>query len=216
MEKFRFKGVVFFAIGLIAVFLQGCGATGTSTFSPAFQAISPTQIAVVSVSGDIRGEAPKNQVEDFFAMEMMQKGYRIVERTRVESILAEQDFQRSEVTTAQGAAEIGRVLNVSAVVMLDVSVSGEQVSLTGRMVDPETAEILWIGTGRGGTGKTLATITGAAVGAVGGSRVRGSSRVPVTIAGGVLGGAVGHALAPEVADIVQRAIREMVKDIPRR
>lgn len=210
------KKLIFCLFCVTMFFLQGCGTRGTSTFSPSFSVVSPRRIAVVSISGDIRGEAPKNQVEDFFAMEMMQKGYQVIERTRVSRILEEQDFQRSEITTAQDAARKGQVLNVSAVVMLDVNVSGEQVSLTGRMIDPETAEILWIGTGRGGTGKTLATIAGAAVGAVGGSQVRGRSRVPVAIAGGVLGGAVGHALAPEVADIVQRAVKEMVRDLPNR
>lgn len=209
------KSVFWLLVCGVMICMQGC-ATGSSTFSPAFQAVSLDRIAVVEVSGDIQGQAPKNQVEDFFAMELLRKGYRVIERTRVESILEEQDFQHSEFTSSEAAIEKGRILNVAAVVMLDVAVAGEGVTVTGRMLDPETGEILWMGTGSGGTRKTLATVVGAAAGAMGGHQVRGRSRTLATITGGVLGGAAGHALAPEIAQVVQNAVREMVRDLPQR
>lgn len=213
----KFKHFTIMALCAAGLILQGC-ATGSSTFSPAFHQANIERVAVVGVSGDIRGQAPKNQVEDFFAQQMLMKGYRIIERSRVASILEEQDFQFSEATTSDDAARIGRILNVSAVIMLDVSVAGEKVSVSGRMVDPETAEVLWIGTGRGGTGRTLATVAGAAAGAAGGYQLGGSqaTRTAAGIGGGLLGGAAGHALAPQTARIVERAIERMVEDLPRR
>ncbi|MBS3754864.1 MAG: hypothetical protein KGY56_04115 [Desulfobacterales bacterium] len=194
----------------------GC-ATGDSTISPAFHKAQPEKIAVVDVGGDIRGDAPKNQVEDYFTAEMLKKGYRMIERNRVNKVLAEQDFQRSERTTSSEAARIGKVLNVPAVVMLEANVEGEKVSVTGKMIDTETAEILWIGTGGGGSGKTLATAGGAILGALGGSQIgSGSGRVVGGVAGGVLGGAAGKALSPQTAKVVQKAIKQMVAELPQR
>ena len=195
-------------------FLAGC-ATGESVTSPRFMQTRPERVAVVDITGDIRGETAKNQVENFLAMELMRKGYSVIERRRVRSVMAEQDFQLSERVTDPQAAEIGRILGVPAVVMLDVTVTGEKLSLTGRMVSTETGEILWIGSGRGGSGRTLATLFGGTAGAVAGSQVGGGrGRTVAMVAGGVLGGVTGHALTPQDERLVHRAIKQMINELP--
>ena len=132
-------------------------------------------------------------------------------------MLQEQDFQRSDRTTDAESAKIGKVLNVPAVMTLDANVEGEKVSVTGKMVDTETAEVIWIGTGSGGSGETLATAGGAVLGAITGSEVgSGSGRVVGSIAGGVLGGAAGNALSPQTAKVVKNAINQMVSELPDR
>ncbi len=212
------KYMVMVILPVVSFFLSlsGC-ATGESVVAPAFYELSPERIAIVDISGDIRGDAPKNQVGEYFAMELIRRGYDVVERGRVESILKEQDFQRSDVTTSEGAARMGEVLNVPAVAMLDVNLVGEKLSLTGRIVDTETAVILWMGSGRGGSGQALATIGGAAAGAAAGSQVGGGSgRTVATVGGAVLGGAAGHTLAPQTARVVQRAIKRMIRGLPER
>lgn len=196
------------------VWSTGC-ATGDSTVSPAFHEVKPEKIALVDISGDIRGDAPKNQVEDFFIAEMLKKGYRVIERSRVNKILNEQDFQQSDRTTDSEAAQIGKILNVPAVVTLDANVEGEKVSVTGKMIDTDTAEILWVGTGGGGSGETIATAGGAVIGALTGSQVGGGSgRVIGGVAGGVLGGAAGKSLSPQTAKVVKNAISHMVAELP--
>ncbi len=204
------------AVFIIAAFTKGC-ATGESVISPAFKEDPPNQIAIVDISGDIRGSVAKNQVGDYFAMELFRKGYEVIERRRVEHILEEQDFQRSDVSSSQEAARIGELLNVPAVAMLDISTRGEKLSLTGRIVRTETGSVLWIGSGRGGSGQTLATIGGAAVGAVAGSQIGGGSgRTAATIGGAVLGGVAGHSLSPQASRMVQRTIKKMIKELPER
>ncbi|MEF8941270.1 MAG: glycine zipper 2TM domain-containing protein [Desulfohalobiaceae bacterium] len=194
----------------------GC-ATGESTISPAFHELNPEKVALVDVSGDIRGEAAKNQVEDYFIAEMIDKGYRVIERSRVNKVLDEQDFQRSDRTTNAEASEIGKVLNVPAVITLDANVDGEKVSVTGKMIDAETAEVLWVGTSRGGSGQGLATVGGAIGGALLGSQVgSGAGKVAGGVAGGVLGGAAGQTMSPQTARVVQKAIKQMVADLPDR
>lgn len=209
---------IFFNIGLcvLFLFLVGC-ATGESTISPAFHDLNPQKVALVDVTGDIRGDAAKNQVEDFFIAEMMKKGYRVIERSRVNEVLQEQDFQRSDRTTDSESAQIGKVLNVPAVMTLDANVEGEKVSVTGKMIHAETAEVLWVGTGGGGSGETMATAGGAILGAIAGSQVgSGVGRVVGGVSGGVLGGAAGKTLSPQTAKVVKNTIQHMVEGLPDR
>lgn len=209
-------GLNYLVLFIAALLFIGC-ATGESTISPAFHELNPEKVALVDISGDIRGDAPKNQVEDYFVAEMIKKGYRVIERSRVNKILDEQDFQRSDRTTNAEASDIGKVLNVPAVITLDANVDGEKVSVTGKMIDAETAEVLWVGTSRGGSGQGLASVGGAIGGAVLGSQVgSGAGKVAGGIAGGVLGGTAGKAMSPQTARVVQKAIKQMVEDLPDR
>lgn len=212
--KFNHRFLTCMSLCLALLWLSAC-ATGESTVSPTFNSANLEKLALVDISGDIRGDAPKNQVEDFFTQEMFKKGYRLIERSRVNKVLNEQDFQHSDRTTNAEAAQIGRILNVPAVIMLDVNVAGEKVSITGKIVDTETAEIMWVGTGRGGSGGLVATIGGAVAGAAAGSLIGdGSGRTAAAVGGGVLGGAAGQTLAPQTARVVQRSVQEMVKELP--
>lgn len=206
----------YLVLSIAALLFIGC-ATGESTISPAFHELNPEKVALVDISGDIRGDAPKNQVEDYFIAEMIDKGYRVIERSRVNKVLEEQDFQRSDRTTNAEASEIGKVLNVPAVTTLDANVDGEKVSVTGKMIDAETAEVLWVGTSRGGSGQGLATIGGAIGGAALGSQVgSGAGKVAGGVAGGVLGGTAGQTMSPQTARVVQKAIKRMVEGLPDR
>lgn len=210
------KTIMKLSICTVAILLFGC-ATGEHVVSPKLQKTNIDKIAVVDISGDIKGDVNKNQIGDFFAMELIGKGYDVIERERVQEILDEQDFQRSGRTTKTEAATIGKILNVPAVAMLDVNVDGQKVSLTGRMVDVDTGQVLWIGTSRGGSGSTLSTVTGAVAGGLLGSQVgSGSGRTAATIAGGAVGGAAGNAMAPQTSRVVQKSIKKMVKELPSR
>ncbi len=212
----RYNWFAYMGLCLVLLFSAGC-ATGESTISPAFHEVAPDTVALVEVSGDIRGNAAKNQVEDFFTAEMLKKGYRVIERNRVNQVLDEQDFQRSERTSDSEAAQIGQVLNVPAVVMVNAGVDGEKVSITGRMVDAQTGEVLWIGTSRGGSGARVSKTGGAVLGAIAGSQIGGGrGRIVGGVAGGVLGGAAGESLSPQAARVVQKAIEEIVAELPER
>lgn len=212
MKNQRLLALISLCLALL--WISAC-ATGQSTASRSFQGEQPDKVALIDIAGDIRGNAPKNQVETFFTEEMLKKGYRVIERSRVEKVLQEQDFQHSDRTTNAGAAAIGKVLNVPGVIMLDVNIEGEKLTITGKIIDTETAEILWVGTGRGGSGRTVATIGGALLGAVAGSAVGdGSGRTAAAIGGGILGGAAGDALSPQTARVAQRAVEKMVEQLP--
>jgi len=204
---------------VVAVMLIGGCSSGESYVKAGYDFTSLNKIAVVDVQGDISGEPAKNQIADFFGMELLKKGFEPVERAQVQTVLKEQKFQTSGLTSQEGAAKAGRILNVPAVLVVNIPNFGEQMSMTAKMIDVETAGVLWMGSGSGKTQKTLSTIFGAAAGAgagaAAGAAVGGKdSTVIGGVAGGVLGGVAGHELSPQKAEKAQQIIKKICKGLP--
>ena len=204
-------------VGTVLVLAMGC----TSAESYARQGYDFGQVdkvAVVNVRGDLAGKAVRQQIFDYIAMELMKKGHTVIEREQMQSILEEQKFQRSDITTSQEAAMAGRVLNVPAVVMAAVNVRGERVTMTLKMVEVETAALLWTGTASGTTGRVLSTVGGAVVGAAGGVALGGdeTGKIAGGVLGGALGGAAGHQLAPSEDRVIRKLLRKVFKTLPQK
>ncbi|MHC4546551.1 MAG: glycine zipper 2TM domain-containing protein, partial [Planctomycetota bacterium] len=178
-----------------------------------------TKVAVVDVAGVVEGDAAKNQIADFFGMELLKKGYTVVERAQVQTLLDEQDFQASDLTGTVDAAKAGRILNIPVVLVVNIPKYNQDMSMTAKMIDVEDASILWMGSASGTTGKTLGTIFGAAAGAAAGAVVAGGDsddKLAGGIIGGVLGGVAGNALTPQQAENLQKMAKKMCKDLPLR
>jgi hypothetical protein len=203
-------------LAVSAVFV-GCNATGESYYQAGFDFNKLNKVAVLDVSGPVLSEAAKNQICDFFSMELLKKGYAPVERSQVQALLKEQRFQTSGMTTTKDAAHAGRILNVSAVLLVNIPTYEEKLSMSAKMVGVEGANILWVGTGYGSTGRTLSTILGAAGGAAGGAAVAGkSSRGAGAVAGGALGGIAAYALSPQQAEQFQKVVKQVCQNLPQR
>ncbi|UCE98950.1 MAG: hypothetical protein JSV82_07145 [Planctomycetota bacterium] len=199
-----------------ALLMTGC-PSGKGYFRADYDFTKVDKIAVVDVIGDVRGESAKNQISDFFVMELLKRGFAPVERAQVQVLLKEQQFQATDVTTAEGAAQAGKILNVPAVLFVNIPNFGDEMSLTAKMVDVEDGSILWMGSGTGKTGRMLSTVAGAAAGAGAGAAVVGEDdRAVGAIAGGVLGGVAGHALSPQKAAQAQQVIEKVCKSLPSR
>jgi hypothetical protein len=204
---------------IVAVMLIGGCSSGESYVKAGYDFTRLDKIAIVDVQGDISSEPAKNQIADFFGMELLKKGFEPVERAQVQTLLKEQKFQTSGLTSQDGAAKAGRILNVPAVLVVNIPNFGEQMSMTAKMIDVENAGILWMGSGSGKTQKTLSTIFGAAAGAgagaAAGAAVGGKdSTVIGGVAGGVLGGVAAHELSPQKAEKAQQVIKKICKGLP--
>jgi len=203
----------------IAVLLIGGCSSGESYVKAGYDFSRLDKIAVVDVQGDVGGEAAKNQIAGYFEMELLRTGYSPIERARMQSLLKEHEFQASDLTTDDGAARAGQILNVPVVLVVNIPNFDEEMSMTAKMIDVEDASIIWAGSGSGRTGRTLGTIFGAVAGAVGGAVIAGgdsSDRTAGAIAGGVLGGVAGQALSPQKAEQAQKVIKRMCKSLPYR
>jgi hypothetical protein len=205
---------------LAALIVGGCASgKGESYIRADYDFSKVTKIAVVEVSGAVRGEAVKNQIGDFFSMELMKKGYTPVERAQVQALLKEQKFQASDVTTDEDAARAGKILNVPAVMLVNIPTYKEEMNMTAKIIDVQDGSISWIGSGSGTTGKTFTTVLGAAAGAATGAVVAGGDtrdKVAGGVIGGVLGGVAGQALSPQQAEQVKKIIKKVCEDLPYR
>jgi len=202
-------------ITVAGVLAAGC-SSAESVVQRGYNFSKIDKTAVLDVSGHVSGAAARDQICDYFVMELMRAGYVVIERQKMQTILAEQKLQRSSLTTNAGAAQAGKILNVPAVVIGTVHVDGENISMTVKMIDVETTAIAWMATGKGSTRKTLATVGGAAVGAGVGVAVgtTGKGRTIGGAAGGVLGGVAGNAIAPEVDTVIRKIVTKIGKTIP--
>ena len=199
----------------------GCGSTHAESQAVAgYDFGKIDKIAIVEVTGRVYGDAVKNKVSDLFTMKLMEKGYMFIDRKDTKTLLKEQQFQASDLASKDGAAKAGRILNVPAVMVIDIpKYSGGKMDMTAKLIDVETAAILWIGNGTGNTNKGLSTIIGAVAGAGLGAAVGGHStgdRAIGAVVGGVVGGVAGNVLAPEEEDLVKKVIVKVVEKLPSR
>jgi len=211
---------------LAGVLLSMLAAAGCSSSKAESQAVAGydfgkiDKIAIVDVTGRVYGEAVKNQISNLFAMKLMEKGYKLIERKDIKTLLKEQQFQASDLASKEGAAKAGRILNVPAVMVIDIpKYSGGKMDMSAKLIDVEDATILWMGTGHGDTGKGLSTIVGAVAGAGLGATVGGHStgdRAIGAVVGGVVGGVAGNVLAPEQEAVLNKVIVKVIEKLPSR
>lgn len=197
----------------IMVAVGGC-ASGEGIFKAGYDFSSIDKIAVVEVTGYFKQEGVRNQIASFVEMELLERGYSPIERSRIQSLLDEQEFQASEITSPDGAAKAGQILNVPVIIVIDVPEFGEEISVTGKMLDVKDAGILWVGSGKASTGKFLTTALAATAGAVAGAAIDGDHKTEGAIGGGVLGGVLGYTLSPKAADSARKAIGKMCDTLP--
>jgi len=201
--------------------MTGCASSRAEGYARlGYDFTSLSRVAVVHVTGDVHGEPAKNQITDFFNQQLLRRGYSPIERQQIREVLAEQDFQASDVTGAEGAARIGRILNVDAAVMVNIPRFDERMNMSARMVDVETGEVIWSASGSGRTGRNLNRAVGALVGAAAGAGVGAgvSDDTGVTIVGGAAGaaggGLIGAALTPQKERQAQRVIEKLAESLP--
>ena len=192
---------------IVLLFISGCAAGRAESHSRAGYNFSMLDsVAVVAVEGALQSEAAKNQVAECFEMELLKKGYAPKEWSNVAAALKEQEVQASELNTEEGVAEVGEIVNVPAIMIVNVPHFGDEIVITAKLVDVADGSVLWIGSGTSKIGGLFDF--------GGGSR---ENELFSNVPGGVMGGGVAaYALTPQEADKVQRLIRRMCKTLPSR
>jgi hypothetical protein len=205
----------------VVVLVCGCATqVGESQGRVGYDFSKVDKVAVLDVTG-AANEAVKNQIGDFFVLELLKKGYAPVERQRVQELLKEQQFQTTTgITSTEDAVKAGRILNVPAVVLVSIPDNEEEVSMTAKLVCVEDGSILWQATGYGKKNTWMGTILGAVAGAAGGAAIGNTGghdgAVIGGVAGGVVGGMAGQTLTPQQAEQIQKIVKEMCKQMPPR
>jgi len=105
---------------LIVAFAIGC-VSSQSFVKPGVDFSNYKRIAVVSFDSVMGSVAIENEMADLFGMELLRRGFNLIERTQVDKLLEEQGFQASDYTTPENMAKLGKILNVQAIITGSVS-----------------------------------------------------------------------------------------------
>ena len=200
---------------VVLLIIGGCSSgVGESSYRVGYDFSKVDKVAIVAVEGAVRNEPAKNQIAQFFAMELLKRGYAPVGRAQVKTLLKKQELPSIDPTTAEGATQAGQILKVPVVLVVNIPYFGEQVSMTAVMLDVEDGSFLWIGSGSGRTEGALSTIlgTGAEAGVVAGGEDE-------QVLGGIIGGQLataGQALTPGEANSVQTVVKRICRSLPPR
>ncbi|MCP4609975.1 MAG: hypothetical protein GY845_14800 [Planctomycetes bacterium] len=192
---------------LIAVlFIGGCASGRAESHSRAGYNFSMLDsVAVVAVEGALQSQTAKNQIAEYFEMELLKKGYAPKEWSNIAAALEEEEVQAEDLGTEAGLAEAAEIINVPAILIVNIPHFGNEMFITAKMVDVADGSVLWIGSATSKTGGWLSFGSGAGASAEN------------ELFGGVLGGAGSvSTLSPQESEQVQRLIRRMCKTLPSR
>ncbi len=195
---------------IIAVlFIGGCASGRAESHSRAGYNFSMLDsVAVVAVEGALQSEVAKNQIAEYFEMELLKRGYAPKEWANISALLKEQEVEASDLNTEAGATEAGEIINVPAVLIVNIPHFGDEIFITAKMVDVADGSVLWIGSG---TSKIKGLLDfGSGWGAGG----REENELFGGVTGGVMGGVAGYVLSPQEAERAQRLIRRMCSSLP--
>ncbi len=198
---------------LIAIlFIGGCASGRAESHSRAGYNFSMLDsVAIVAVEGALTSQAAKNQIAEYFEMELLKKGYAPKEWSNIAAALEEQEVKAEDLSTEEGLAEAAEIVNVPAILIVNIPHFGDEIFITAKMVDVTDGSVLWIGSGTSKTGGILG------LGSGWGSRAREENELFGGINAGVMGGGVSaSALSPKEAENAQRLIKRICNTLPSR
>jgi hypothetical protein len=196
-----------------ALLISGCASRmEDSSAKVGYDFSGIEKVAIVSVEGTIRSETARDQIAEFFAIELLNHGYSPIGRPQVRRLLARRAAEANEpeytdLSNPEEAVEIGEALKAPAVLTINIPHFGEVISITATMIDVEDGSILWIAhsSGHGATG-------GSGLFGMGGGSTEGDD----LLSGPPAGASSGLPLSPEEADRIQAIIKDVCRSLPSR
>ncbi len=197
-------------LAVAVLLIGGCISSQDSSSRVGYDFAGVDKVAIVAVEGAVTSEAAKDQIADFFSMELLEKGYAPVGRAQVRAQLREQEPEWEGLTTSEAAVQVGLILDVPAVLAIRVPHFGEEISITAQMINVEDGSTLWLASGSGKGKRTLSGMFGF------GSKGRSEDQLMGNVMGGPtpLGGPVDMPLTPEEAGKAQDIVKRMCRSLP--
>ena len=196
-------------LAIALILIGGCRSEQESSFRSNFDFSAVNTVAIVSVEGAVPSEVAKDQIADLFAIELLEQGYAPMGRPQVRATLAKQDIEDeiADLTTPEGAVAAGLLLNVPAVLTIQVPHFGQEISITATMIDVQDGSTLWLANGTGKGSRGFSSIFG--------SKTGGEDE---SLLGPVMGDVMGvskEPLTPEDAEKAQRVVKKMCRSLPK-
>jgi len=206
---------------LCAALLPACASTKGESFTKAgFDPLSVERIAVVDGNNPTFKPETRQILVDSTQMEFLRKGWNVVERSNIQKAIDELNFQNTDLASPDQRKQLGHVLNVDALTFVNIGGNTDEMSITIKMIDVETGDLLWMGSGDGSLNTGLSTITGVLIGAAAGAAVgnnMGDNNAGTGAAiGGIAGGVIGHGLTPSALENAKDLVKEICTSAPKR
>jgi hypothetical protein len=197
-------------LAIAVLLVVGCRTQQESSFRAGYDFSGVDKVAIVSVEGAVPSEAAKDEIADFFSIELLAKGYAPMGRAQVRATLSEQQVEdmneTTDLSTPEGAIAAGTALNVPAVLTITIPHFGDEISISAKMIDVEDRSILWLAKGAGKGGGTFSSLFGSK-----------SGKENEGLLGPVMGdemGATNEPLSAEDAKRIQRIVKKMCGSLP--
>jgi hypothetical protein len=200
--------IVIHTLAIAILLIGGCRSQRESSFRTDYDFSAVSKVAIVSVEGVVPSEVAKDEIADFFAIELLEHGYAPMGRAQVRATLAEQETNNeiADLTTPEGAVAAGMLLNVPAVLTIRIPHFGKEISITATMIDVDDSSILWLANNKGSGGGGFSSMFA--------SKSRGGEEEGLLGPFGDEMGASNEPLAPEDAEKAQRIIKRMCRSLP--
>ena len=201
--------IVINTLAIALLLISGCRSQQESSFRSGYDFSAVNKVAIVSVDGVVPSEVAKDEIADFFAIELLDHGYAPMGRAQVRATLAEKETNNeiADLTTPEGAVAAGLLLDVPAVLTVRIPHFGKEISITATMIDVEDSSILWLANNKGSGGGGFSSMFGSK------SQVSEEERLLGPLMGDVMG-VSNEPLAPEDAERAQRIIKKMCRSLP--
>lgn len=206
---------VFYVLVMSVLLIGGCRPSQKSSSRIGYDFSGVNKVAIVTVQGSLKSEPAKDQIAEFFAIELLEQGYAPLGRPQVRALLAEREAAGvadpnagfRDLTTNEAAVEAGRVLKAPAVLTINIPHFADEITITATMIDVEDGSILWLANGSGRGEGALSGVFG------------GGGKAPENeLLGGLLGPesdqTAGQPLSPQEAKRAQRIIKSMCRSLP--
>jgi len=193
----------------VLLLVVGCHSQRESSFQSNYDFSRVNKVAIVSVEGAVQSELAKDEIADFFAIELLEQGYAPMGRAQVRATLAEQQAEDEMInlSTPEGAVEAGILLNVPVVMTIRIPHFGDEISITATMVDVDSSSILWLATCKGKDGGGLFSFFDK----------KSDAGQQESLLGPIVGdvmGSMDQPLAPEQAERAQRVVKKLCRSLP--
>jgi hypothetical protein len=205
--------IVLSSLAIAVLLVLGCRTEQESSYRAGYDFSGVNKVAIVSVEGALPSEVAKDEIADFFSIELLEKGYAPMGRAQVRAALAEQQVQDendtdvTNLSTPEGAVAAGTILDVPAVLTIRIPHFGDEISISATMIDVKDRSTLWLANG---TGKGRGTFSSIFSSKSGGSEEEG-------LLGPMMGEPLGSSnqpLSPGDAARAQKIVKKMCKSLP--
>ena len=196
-------------LAIALLLIGGCISSQESSSRVGYDFTGVDKVAIVAVEGALTSEAAKDQIADFFSIELLEKGYAPIGRAQVRAQLREHEPEAKDLTTVEKAVDVGLILDVPAVLAIQIPHFGEGISITATMINVEDGSTLWIASESGRGKKAVSDMFGFSKRGRSNDQLLGNVMAPP-----VGGGPNLLPLTPEEAAGAQALIKSMCRGLP--